>query len=551
MLKTLEIQNIALIDKASLTFQDGLTVLTGETGAGKSVIVTAISLILGGRTDRDVIRYGEKFGKVEALFDISSMPTTYKKEFDEYIKDKKISIKREIPVTGKSKILISNIPSTLSELRELTAPIAEILGQHANQLLMHEENHINFLDNFANLTDLKNSVKTKFHLWKESSDQLKKTISKRDTYKSERELLLFQQKEIFDAEIQVGETENILAEKKILDSSRSLMNSAHTISEIIENDETSSLSLLQTALKELEKMHEVDSSLTKQVEELTDIVYRVGDIKQFIENYGSSIVDDPMRIEEINKRLDELYLLKKKYGGSEESILTALENINIALTKIPTDIDSYIEKLEKETNSFFLAYSKEAISLSETRKKASEYLEKLVQKELAELSIANCGFEIEFIYEDDPSGVPLENHTVKPTENGLETARILFSANRGEPLKSLVKTASGGEISRLLLALKSAEKKNKKLPHALLVFDEVDAGIGGQTAVDVAKKIKKLSSDNQMLVITHLHQIAREADNHFAAQKTTCSDNRTVINVVNLDPIGKDAELKRMIALPE
>lgn len=551
MLKTLDIQNIALIDKASLTFQKGLTVLTGETGAGKSVIVSALSLILGGRTDRDVIRYGEKFGKVEATFDISSMPAQYKKENAAYISDDHISITRDIPVSGKSKILISNKSASLTELRELTIPIAEILGQHANQLLMHEDNHIEFLDNFANLLELKETVKKNYHLWKDSYDLLKKTINKRDTYKNKRELLLFQQKEISDANIQIGESEKMLAEKKILDSARSLMSSANVVSEIIENDESSSLSLLQTALKELEKMQAVDSSLQKKVEELTDVVYRLQDIKQFIDQYGSSIIDDPSRIEEINIRLDEIYNLKNKYGGSEESILKALDTISNGLREIPTDIDSYIEKLEKETQTLFALYTKEAIALSDTRKKGASYLKKIVQKELSELSIANCGFELDFIYEDDPNGVVVEKRIVKPTENGLESARILFSANVGEPLKSLVKTASGGEISRVLLALKAAEKKNRKLPHSLLVFDEVDAGIGGQTAIDVAKKIKKLASDNQLLVITHLHQIAREADTHFAVQKTTASDKRTIINVVNLDPIGKKTELKRMIALPE
>ncbi len=551
MLKTLDIQNIALIDKSSLTFKNGLTVLAGETGAGKSVIVTAIALVLGGRSDRDIIRYGEKVGKVDASFNISSMPAQYKKNFAEYITDSEISITREIRVTGKSKILISNIPSTLSELRELTAPIAEILGQHANQLLMHEENHINFLDNFANLTDLTESVRTKYHSWHEAYSQLNKTINKRDSYKAERELLLLQQKEITNADIQVGESENLISEKKLLDSSRSLMNSAGQISELLENDEISALSMLQSALKELQKMHEIDLSLSKQVEELTDIVYRISDSKQFIDQYGEAIIDDPIRIEEINKRLDEIYILKKKYGGSEESILAALETISNSLSNIPTDIDSYIEELQEKTDALFADYSKEAISLSETRIKASLYLEKLVQKELTELSIANSGFKLEFIYDENPNGVPLKDKRIKPSENGLETARILFTANIGEPLKSLVKTASGGEISRLLLALKSAEKKNKKLPQSLLVFDEVDAGIGGQTAIDVAKKIKRLSAESQLLVVTHLHQIAREADNHFVVQKTTGSDKRTVINVVSLDPIGKEAELKRMVALPE
>ncbi len=551
MLKQLEIQNIALIDRTSLKFQNGLTVLTGETGAGKSVIVTALALVLGGRTDRDVIRHSEKFGKVEATFNIASMSKSFKNKFKEFIKENQITIVRKIRTSGKSKILIANIPSTLTELKELTTPIAEILGQHANQLLMHEENHILFLDNFANLNQLKDTVFTKYHTWKESFDTLNKTISKRDTYKNERELLLFQQKEITNADVQIGESEDLLSEKKILDSARTLMASSNQISEIIESEENSTLPLLQIALKELDKMNEVDSSLLKQTEELTDIIYRIGDIKQFIDSYGSSIIDDPQRIEEINVRLDELYNLKKKYGGSEKSIIESLAIIQTSLQKIPTDIDEYISKLEDTTNNLFDDYSKEAIALTETRKKASKYLEKLVQKELSELSISNSGFQLEFIYEDDINGVLFDDRRVKATENGLETARILFSANIGEPLKSLVKTASGGEISRLLLALKSAEKKNKKLPQSLMVFDEVDAGIGGQTAIEVATKIKKLSNDSQLLVITHLHQIAREADNHFVVQKTTATDNRTIINVISLDAVGKKAELKRMIALPE
>ena len=551
MLKTLDIQNIALIEKASLTFGKGLTVLTGETGAGKSVIVTSISLILGGRTDRDIIRHGEEFCIVEATFNISSMPSSYKTKYADYIQDNSIQIFREIHVSGKHKITISGTTATLTELREITTPLAEILGQHANQQLMHEENHLEFLDNFANLVELKNRVQLAYQNWKEISDKLKKTKAKRDTYKNERELLLFQQKEISDADIKIGETENLQAEKKILDAARTLMSSASMISDTIENDEVSSLTLLQLALKELEKMHEVDLSLSKQVEELTDIIYRIGDIKQFIDSYGSSIVDDPNRIEEINSRLDELYMLKKKYGGSEETVLSALENIHLSLQQIPKDIDTFIDELEKENQKLFQVYSSEAITLSETRIKAAEYLEKLVTKELIELSISNSGFQLEFIYEDDPHGVQFGERFVKPTENGLETARILFTANIGEPLKSLVKTASGGEISRVLLALKSAEKKNKQLPYSLLVFDEVDAGIGGQTAVDVAKKIKKLSTDSQLLVVTHLHQIARVADNHFAVQKTTDNKKRTVINVVSLDPIGIESELKRMVALPE
>ena len=551
MLKSVKIENLALISSAEMIFEKGMTALTGETGAGKSVIVSALELALGERADKDIVRYGMDSGSVTVTFDVSRQSADYQKQFSEFIESGAITIERVIKIKGNSTISVSGIPTTLVELKDITKPLAEILGQHANQLLMYEENHIDFLDNFAELTSLKEIVAESFEQWKQSAEKLAKLISKRDSMQAERELLLFQQKEISQANIFVGESDELIAEKKILDSARALMTSAQTICDIIDNDENSTSSLLTLAQKEIDEMAEIDESLQKQSEELIDITYRLTDFKNMIEQYGSSIEDNPNRIEEINLRLDEIYKLKKKYGGSEQGILDSLTIIEEKLKDVPADIDDYIRKLEKETAVLFGNYSKEAISLSQTRKKAAAYLQKIIKKELEELAIDNAQFEIEFLYEEDVNGVLLEGKAVKPTSNGLESARILFSANPGEPLKSLVKTASGGEISRVLLALKAAEKKNNRLSKALMVFDEVDAGIGGKTALEVAAKLKKLSEANQLLVITHLHQIAREADSHFTVQKTTGKEKRTIINVVQLDKPGIDAELKRMIALPE
>lgn len=551
MLKSIKIENLALISNAEMSFDKGMTTLTGETGAGKSVIVSALELALGERADKDIVRFGMDSGTVTVTFDVSRQSADYQNQFSEFIDCGLITIERVIKIKGNSTITVSGIPTTLAELKDITKPLAEILGQHANQLLMYEENHIDFLDNFAELTSLKETVAVSFEKWKQSAHKLNKLISKRDSMQAERELLLFQQKEITQAKISVGETDQLVSEKKILDSARALMSSAQTICEIIENDEKSASSLLSLAQKEVDEMAEIDESLRKQSEELIDITYRLTDFKNMIEQYGSSIEDNPTRIEEINQRLDEIYKLKKKYGGSEQAILDSMDIINEKLKEVPADIDDYIRRLEKETASFFEHFSQEAIALSQTRKKAATYLQKIIKKELEELAIDNAQFEIEFVYEDDVNGVIYEERAVKPTKNGLESARILFSANPGEPLKSLVKTASGGEISRVLLALKAAEKKNNRLSKALMVFDEVDAGIGGKTALEVAEKLKKLSDANQLLVVTHLHQIARKADSHFTVKKTTGKDKRTIINVVQLDKPGVDAELKRMVALPE
>ncbi|MEA1981578.1 MAG: DNA repair protein RecN, partial [candidate division Zixibacteria bacterium] len=264
--------------------------------------------------------------------------------------------------------------------------------------------------------------------------------------------------------------------------------------------------------------------------------------------YGSSIVDNPERMEEINLRLDEIYSLKKKYGGSEEAILKSHDIISDKLTNHP-ETQGLIDDLTEQRQLRFDEYSKEALKLSKLRRKNAQILQKFIIKELKNLAIENGGFEFEFIYEDDPQGVIINERAVKPLSHGLENGKILFSANPGEPLKSLVKTASGGEISRVLLAIKSAESKQSNLKKPLLVFDEVDAGIGGQTAMEVGKKLKQLSDNCQLIVITHLHQIARMADHHFVAEKTD-NKKKAIIRLKKLNKPEISKELDRMIALP-
>ena len=252
---------------------------------------------------------------------------------------------------------------------------------------------------------------------------------------------------------------------------------------------------------------------------MADLDFQLEDLRRFIEQYGATISDEPARLEEINLRLDELYALKKKYGGSEEAILTTLARIHDQLRDRP-DIDSLIASIEAEADKRGKAYTAAAVKISAARVKAATRLRKLVIAELKDLAIDKAEFRCNFIYEDDNGGVLLNDRAVRPSAHGLERIGFLFSANPGEPLKSLVKTASGGEVSRVLLALKSAELQHRGLKHSLLVFDEVDVGIGGRTGNEVGRKLKKLSEHCQVLVITHLHQIARLAEHHYVAEKT-------------------------------
>jgi len=550
MLKHLKIRNIALVDSAELTFEKGLSVLTGETGAGKSVIVAALSLALGERADREFIRTGESKATVEATFDISAMSAQYRRDYADYTVDNNFTVEREIFSTGSSRVKINGTASSLGRLRELTAPLAEILGQHANQMLMNEENHLLFLDHFAALDSLRDEVGQLFTQWEKTQAELRRIRSRREQLTRERELLLFQKQEIEKANITIGEENQLVSERKILDSSRTLIESADDIRNMLDHEDGSALTHIRQAQKVLGKMASIDNGLEEQSRELTDISYRLDELRRFIEQYGSSVPDDPARLDQINARLDELYHLKNKYGGSEEAVLQKLREIVNKLQDRP-DIDSHITGLEKENERLRVEYGEKALSLTAIRRKAADYLRKLVVKELAELAIDGAAFELQFLYEDDPDGILLDGSGVKPCAHGLESGRFLFSANPGEPLKPLVKTASGGEVSRVLLALKAAEKKNAKLLHSLLVFDEVDAGIGGQTATEVGRKLKSLAGDCQLLVITHLHQIARFADHHFVARKTPQRDARMTISVSSLESDTIQAELDRMVALPQ
>ncbi|MFH2048472.1 MAG: DNA repair protein RecN [bacterium] len=543
MLRSLSIKNIALVDNLKLEFDPGMTVITGETGAGKSVLVNSLSLILGERADKEYIRHGCETAFIDAQFETD-------KDSD------LLNISRQISKNGTSKISINDSPAKLTDIKEvLPIHMAQILGQHSGQMLMNEDNHLEYLDRFGGLTPLCEKVNDLFKNWQKISDDLRGIVRKRDYLIKERELLLFQKEEIEKASIRVGEEEELLSERKILDSAQNLMASASKIDEMIGGDNLNLTDMVTSVRKEIDSMSSIDASLEKLSETATEISFQLEELRREIEQYGSSVQDDPIRLEEVNLRLDEIYKLKKKYGGSEQTVCDSLIRIKEQLQNQP-DTDELINTLSLQEDKARQAYSKTALELSKKRNVEAKKLNRLVISELIDLAIDGAKFECGLIYEEDDSGIIINGKAVKPFPYGLESAKFLFSANPGEPLKSLVKTASGGELSRVQLAILSSElnqnnKKNKKgLCPPTLVFDEVDAGIGGKTAIEVGNKLKKLSKSCQVIVITHLHQIARLADHHFVVEKKPTKADRTIINVTKLSPKQIPAELERMIALP-
>ncbi len=550
MLTKLIIENIALVPNAELDFGPGLCALTGETGAGKSVIVSALALALGERAEKDSIRHNEDYARVSAVFNVTNMPAGFKKQFGVFISDDEIVIERILSRDSSSKVRINEKSVTLNQLNNLAGHLAEIIGQNSNQLLVNEENHLDFLDQFGGITPLRETISEMYYEWKKVTEELRRVLMKHADIGYERELLMHQKAEIEKAQIKVGEELKLNEERKILDSARALLQSAALVTTLLEQEESSVIEQLAAAGKALQKMAEVDSKLNKQAERLNEALYQLQDVARAMQQYGSTINEDPNRLEEINLRLDEIFRLKKKFGGSEKAILNTLEVINSKLEERP-DVKTLTSKLEAESNRLLKEYKDHALKLSDTRRRTAEHLDKLVIRELGELAIDKPRFNFELVYEDDPEGVFLGGRTVRPFPIGLEKARIMFSANPGEPMKPLVRSASGGEISRVLLALKSASKSSAKTNnHSLTVFDEVDTGIGGHTATEVGKKLKKLAHNGQVLVVTHLHQIARLADHHFVADKTT-SFGRSTITVRKLEHDDKAEEIKRMVALPE
>jgi DNA repair protein RecN (Recombination protein N) len=558
MLERLYIQNFALVEKLEIDFSQGMSVLTGETGAGKSIIVGAIGKLLGEKADKDDIRAGTKLTVLECDFNISKLDDSTREEISEVlnetdIQDKsgRISLRREIHIDKPSRSFLNDQLIALNQLRRITDHLAELHGQHSHQRLLDEKNHLTFLDRHAGLTDDVNFLKTLYYQWDDTRKELSRLKSRKDMEQKERELLQFQKDEIRKANIRIGEEEELLAEKKVLDSSRTLAEKSSVILNLLDADEQSAMNLLGSCQKELSSMAALDKSLEKTEQLISQAVINLEEFRSELEAYQSSIADDPARQEEINYRLDELFRLKKKYGGSEEAILATLQEIEERLSA-GINVDERIEYLEAQEKELMTKYSELALNISASRQKASKTLAAAVEKELEELGISAAKIKFDFIYEADENGVKLGSKRVRPAPEGLEDGRFLISANPGEPLKPLARTASGGEISRIMLAMKAADKEDISSTGSLLVFDEIDVGIGGMTANAVAGKLAALSKRYQLMVVTHLHQIAAMADHHYAVEKTAVKKSgRNIIEVRKLAKSERSAEIKRMVALPD
>ncbi len=546
MLSELSIRNFAIIDDLTIRFSNGLTILSGETGAGKSIIINAVNLLLGNRASARMIRTGANSAELEALFDISKKSHTAKiMTKNGYDPSEGLLVRRIISANDRHRIYINGHLATMQVLAAFTDNLASISGQHAHQNLLKEDQHLLMLDQLGGLMPLREKVQSLFH-------EVLPLIKKLDDLKSRQkkqadhiELLEFQKNEIESAAVTHDEDTALEQEKKILKNAEALYGTLHnSIDDLYGSDGSISVRLAEIR-KNLEKACLIDSHLDPYTAEISDVLYRVEDISSSLGNYIENIRMDDKRLEKVEDRLDILSKLKRKYGDSLESIEKHLKDIDRQLSGIK-NLDRDIADSEKTLSEKHRELKKVATDLSEKRKKTAETTAQKVEKELASLKMPNTKFQVSL--ENMPANNTASSYLATDgkaiNETGIDRASFLIAPNIGEEMKPLISIASGGELSRVVLALKAIMAENESLE--TIVFDEVDAGIGGGVAEVVGKKLHSLARYHQIICITHLPQIAKFGNHHSRITKTV-SDGRTRTTIVQLNETSRIDEIARML----
>jgi len=545
MLKELRIKNYAIIDELSIDFKAGLNILTGETGAGKSIIIESLGLILGERASDESIRSGEDSAAVEAVYDISKIKNIKEKLSESGIEteNNELIIRRQISRSGKNRSYINNSAVNLSLLKDIGDMLVDIHGQHEHQTLLHPENHSIVLDLFGNILPLREKCRENYSNLQNLQREVNELINKERERVQKIDLLNFQKEEIDKAELNTDEDEELKREKNLTQNAERLHRYATESYDILYSSEGSVTEKLNTVITAIGELSRIDSSTEKILNDGREVLFQIEDLASRIRDYSDKIEFNPNRLSEIDDRLAEITALKRKYGANIEDILNYRKKIDEdleILSKSQERMDrltTEIEKLKKEMEDTLMKLARE-------REKASDRFESMIEKELKELKMEKVRFKVEFFYEeDDSSFIKYKGKPVKFFPEGIGKIEFFFSPNIGEDLKPLSKIASGGELSRVMLSIKNILTNKDSIP--VLIFDEVDAGIGGGVAEVVGEKLKKVSKGRQVFCITHLPQIASRADTHFQIAKKT-SNGRTITSIKELKGEERVEEIARM-----
>jgi len=546
MLRELIIKNFAIIDDMKVRFKSGLTILSGETGAGKSIIINAVNLVLGSRASAKMIRDGYETAELSAFFDVPSASKAAKRMTESgFSPEDGLMVRRVISSSDRHRVYVNDQRVTIQTLAAITFDLASISGQHAHQGLLKEESHLDALDLFGGLLPLVEKVSELYAKLTPLVQSLSSLETKKRNREKEMDLLRYQTAEIVDAGIQPCEDETLEKERIRLKHAQTLHQTVYGVIESLYGADGAILDRLGVLRKEMEKAASLDSALAAIPETLSNSFFELEEVVGSLRGYLGGLDTGSDQLEFVEARLDLINRLKRKYGGSLESLFAQHDAMNaklLAIDKLDEEIETITEEL-KETHSQFAQLSR---VLSEKRKKVAETFATSVEKELHSLKMTGTRFAVEL-------SQPSASGTTSPwlcmddcpmSAKGIDRASFRISPNVGESLKALSAIASGGELSRVVLALKAILAGNDMV--STIIFDEVDAGIGGAVADVVGKKLKVLSKKHQLICITHLPQIARFGSNHYFIRKQV-QKGRTTTTIRPMNQEQRIAEIARML----
>lgn len=548
MLKSLEIKDYALIDHIQIDFEKGLNIITGETGAGKSILIDAMSLLLGERASTEVVRKGAQKSIVEGIFEVEGnkkVKALLEENDIEFLPE--LIVRREISLKGSNRCFINDSPVPLNLIKELGDLLVDLHGQHEHQSLLRTETHIDFVDDFSGNERLLNEYQNLYQQLKKHKSDLNELRNREASLKEKKEIYEFQIKEIDTINPLPEEDEQLAEELNVLENAEKILMLSNEIYNLLYESDNSVNDLLGEVKHKLSQLSSIDKSLLEAEGECESALTIIKELASTLRAYKSKIDVDPKLVEQKRERLASINLLKKKYGGTLQKVIEHREKIGREFN-LADNFSEEIARYEKQLRELQKQTGESANKLSEARKKSAKKIETEVKKVLSSLGINQPEFEVRFsanIVTDSEDFIFINSKKYSYTEKGIDEVEFYISTNPGEDLKPLVKVASGGEISRIMLSLKTILAKNDRLP--LLIFDEIDTGISGRIAQKVGQALRDLASFHQIIAITHLPQIAAMANHHYVVEKMQ-DDNRVVSHIRKLDEEEHIREVAKLLS---
>lgn len=535
MLQELSIKDFAIIDEIQISFQPKMTVLTGETGAGKSIIIDALGLLAGGRGSTEFIRKGEKKAVIQGLFTLPREANTYNilEEYGIDSEDGQIILQRDLYRGGRNICRINGMMVNLATLRKVGETLIDIHGQNEHQELMKPENHIDLLDEYDKKTsELRNQYQVVYQNYRKLKLSMEKKEADEKAWAQRLDMLNFQVKEIGEAGLKINEEDELVEEKNKLDNFQAIHDALELSYQILSGEKIDVVGNLGNAMNELSDVSDLSENLQEINTKISDAFYSLEDAARDISDELDSMEWNGERLNEIEERLELIHQLKRKYGDTIEDILHYHSRIVKELREME-NAEQNSEKQERQLSEALEKVKELAIKLSKQRKKSAKKLEKMIHEQLSALYMDKAVFEVKFL------------NNSKLYSKGIDKVEFYIQTNPGEEMGPLAKIASGGELSRIMLALKTIF--SQKMGVTSIIFDEVDTGVSGRVAQAIAEKISQISNNSQVLCITHLPQVAAIADNHYYISKSV-NDGRTETSLEELDEKQKIREIARMLS---